>query len=408
MLGHKKDIPKTARELGLMQGFPPPPEMRPTLENWDLPPFNRWSFQNMRSLFPTANVSRGTGAVHAFRTDPQDLTNIRFESVDGRSISVANWIQESYTDGLLVMHNGTSVFEQYQNDMGPLTPHLSQSVAKSLVGTLAGVLHAEGLFDLKAPLGDLVPELIGTGYGDCPMDTALDMLSGVTFSEDYNIPNSGISKVDIASGWRPLGQGETRPTIRDVILSLPKEKEHGLSFSYRSIETDVVAWALERAANQDLCGMLSDRIWQKLGCEQDASFTVDAAGTALADGGFNATLRDYARFAQMMQDSGRVDDVQVVPEKWVNSILKGAEPAKFGEPYTKILPDGAYRRFWWVRDVKKQIFMARGVFGQLLYIDRSANLTVTKLSSWPDYVMPAFSHDLLRACDAIARSLGSD
>lgn len=399
--------PKTARELGIMQGFPPRPESRPTLDNWDLAPFNRWSFQNVRSLFPTVDVRRGEGLPKQLPYDLENLNAVNFDGFDGRSLSVADWIAESYTDGLLVMRNGRIIVEYYGNDLGPQTQHLGQSLSKSLVGILAGVLHDEGLFDLHAPLSDLVPELSACGYADCTMAQALDMQSGVRFVEDYGVAWSDMTRVDVASGWRPVPAGETRPTIRDIILTLPKQTEHGQRFSYRSIETDVVAWALERAAGSDLASLLSGRIWRKLGCEQDGFFTVDAAGSALADGGFNATLRDFGRFGQMVLNGGHSDGRRIVPESWIGGICKEMDQSRFGEPYDALSPEGAYRRFFWVHDPKRETFMARGVFGQIIFFDRQADVLVVKLSSWPDYLIRSFSQDAVRACVAICETLAS-
>ncbi|MGR3760272.1 serine hydrolase domain-containing protein [Roseobacteraceae bacterium NS-SX3] len=397
--------PKTAREIGIMQGFPPPPEKRPSLDNWDLPPFNRWSFQNMRSLFPTAAVRAGKAPPREFASAHQDLSEIAFTSFDGQPLTVGSWFWEGYTDGLLVMQGDRIIWERYANDLAPDTAHLGQSVSKSLVGTLAGVLHHDGLLDLAEPLQDIVPELGRCGYAGCTVDQALDMLSGVRFTEDYGLPGSDMTRVDVASGWRPVRNGEIKPTIRDVILSLPQERPHGEAFSYRSIETDVIAWVLERVAGQDLATLLSERMWQRVGCEHDGFFTVDEAGTALADGGFNATLRDYARFGKMVLDGGRADGQQIVPSAWIEGICSGADPSKFGAHYTQLSPKGAYRRFWWVHDPGQAVFMARGVFGQLIFIDRRSGILIVNLSSWPDYLIPSFSHDALRACEAIVREL---
>ncbi len=397
--------PKTARDIGIMQGFPPPPEKRPTLENWDLAPFNRWSFQNMRSLFPTVDVRAGRGSVQALESAARDLSGIEFPTFDERRLSVGDWLSESYTDGFLVLKGGTVVTETYANDFHPEAAHLGQSVSKSVVGILAGVLHSEGLLDLAAPLEDIIPELIGTGYEGCTVDQALDMLSGARFSEDYGLPDSDMTRVDVASGWRPVRDGEIKPTIRDVILTLPEERPHGLSFSYRSIETDVIAWGLERVSGTDLATLLSDRIWRKLGCERDGFFTVDDAGTALADGGFSATLRDYARFGKMVLDGGRAGDQQIVPADWIDGICSGADPSKFGAPYDQLSPQGAYRRFWWVHDAERGVFMARGVFGQMIFVDRSADVVIVKLSSWPDYLIPSFSWDAVAASEAIIKAL---
>ncbi|PIV77285.1 MAG: 6-aminohexanoate hydrolase [Rhodobacteraceae bacterium CG17_big_fil_post_rev_8_21_14_2_50_63_15] len=400
--GHPKQ-PLTAREMGIMQGFPPPPEKRPTLENWDLAPFNRWSFQNIRSLFPTSDVRRA-GQIIELPKNTGDLGGLVYTGADGEKRTVDQGLTHTYVDGFLVCHRGEVIEERYFNDMQPHTPHLSQSVAKSIVGTLAGVLHHEGLLDLEMPLVDIVPELAACGYARASLNQVLDMQSGVRFTEDYGVPHSDMTRIDIASGWRPQRPGEEVSTIRDVILTLSQERPHGKSFSYRSIESDVIAWAIERSLGAPLAQLLSDRIWSKLGAERDAFFTVDRAGTALADGGFNATLRDYGRFGLMMAQGGRLGKTQVVPEAWVQSCRVG-EPDKFGAPYTDRAPNGAYRRQWWIHDARRGDLMARGVFGQLIYIDYETDLLVVVLSTWPDYLIFNFAIEVQNAVMAIRREL---
>lgn len=395
--------PRTARELGIMQGFPPPPEKRPSLENWDLAPFNRWSFQNMRALFPTAEVA-AADTPRPLPAAPQDLDAVAFTGFDGARRSLSQHLQESYTDALLVWHRGAVVTERYFNDMGPRVPHLAQSVSKSVVGILAGILHGEGGLDLHAPLGQLVPELAACGYAEATLDQVLDMRSGVRFVEDYGHPHSDMTRIDVASGWRPAPGGGPVPTIRDVILTLPQERPHGGAFSYRSIETDVIAWVLERATGQPLAQLVSDRIWRPMGAEVPAFFTVDAAATALADGGFNAALRDYARFGLLVLEGGARDGRQIIPESWIAASRQG-DTAAFGAPYTALSPRGAYARQWWVHDRDRGDIMARGVFGQFIYLDFETQFMMVKLSSWPDYLIDAYSHDTLRAALALRQAL---
>ncbi|MGR3394341.1 serine hydrolase domain-containing protein [Pseudooceanicola nanhaiensis] len=398
-----KAAPKTARQLGIMEGFPPPPEKRPTLENWDLAPFNRWSFQNVRSLIPTVEVFRGFGPVARLEEAPQPLDDLAVPLSTGRT-TLNRVLADTYTDGFLVMHRGRVVFERYFNGMAPETLHLSQSVAKSVTGLLAGVIHGEGALDLDAPLATLIPELAGCGYGDATLDQVLDMRSGVRFTEDYNTPGSDMTRIDIASGWRPHAQGAAPTTIRDVIPTLPRIRQHGSDFDYRSIETDVLAWALERASGRALAPLLSERIWQRIGPARDACFTVDTAGTALADGGFNATLRDFARIGLLVRNRGRAGETQIVPEGWIDQMRDG-DPSVFGEARKLVSPNGAYRRFWWIRDADRGDVYAAGVFGQLIYVDPESDLVVTKLSTWPDFLMPELTADTFRAIDAIRSAL---
>ena len=387
-----------------MRGFPPPPEKRPDLTNWDLAPFNRWSFMNMRKLFPTVEVRADCKRSFQLPRTLIDLSRLEFINHAGRRICLPAFLDSSYTDGFLVLHRGRIVTESYFNGMQPDTPHLSQSVSKSLIGALTGVLHERGLVDLEAPLTEYVPELEACGYGDATLAQVLDMTSGVRFIEDYHREDSDMRRVDIAAGWRPAPQPGNAPTIRDIILTLPKIRPHGQVFEYRSIETDVVAWALERAANESLAELLSKLIWQKIGAEQHAFFTVDRALTALADGGFNATLRDHGRFGLMMQNNGRVGPTQVLPRSWVVYCANG-DSRLYGAPYTDTCPDGAYRNFWWTHNIVPGDLMARGVFGQMIYIDRAVELTIVKLSTWPDYLIKNYTRDSLAAFTAIRNYL---
>ena len=396
--------PRTALELGIMCGYPPPPEKRPDLSNWDLAPFNRWSFLNARKLFPTVEVSADPGRSFALATDLRELGSLEFENHAGQPTRLKDYLQNNYTDGFLVMHRGKIINEAYYNGMQADTPHLSQSLAKSLVGVLTGILHGRGLVDLEAPLVDYVPELKDCGYRDATLRHALDMTSGVRFIEDYDRADSDMRRVDIASGWRPAPASGSVSTIRDIILTLPKIRPHGERFEYRSIEADVVAWVLERAADQSLASLLSELVWKKIGAEQHAYFTVDRAMTALADGGFNASLRDYARFALLMQNNGRVGKEQVLPERWVDESSQG-DNRVYGAPYTETCPSGGYRNFWWTHNLVEDDLMARGVFGQMIYIDRALQLIIVKLSTWPDYLIRDFTRDSLNAFRAIREAV---
>ncbi|MDH3535084.1 MAG: serine hydrolase, partial [Gammaproteobacteria bacterium] len=230
--------------------------------------------------------------------------------------------------------------------------------------------------------------------------------TGVAYTEDYEALDSDIARTDIASGWKRPDPGCDAPaSIWDQILGLTKtDRAHGAKFKYRSIETDVLAHCLERVTQTRLAELVSRELWQPLGCEESASFTVDSAGYALACGGFNATLRDYARFGQMLLQRGAVRGRQIVPAAWIDDI-QNADHGLFGEPYTEAAPNGAYRNQFWVEDVERRAFMARGVFGQLIYVDPDHDLVVTKLSSWPEFTSIPRLKAALGAIHAVAAHL---
>ena len=401
MTSYKNSEPR----LPIMRGSPP--QLRVPAMDWDRPPWNRWSFQHVREILPTGEVWRGSGAQSVFPQVPQDLAGITFQRSGGSESTVEAFLDDSFTDGLLVLHRGRIIWERYFNGMSERTLHLSQSVAKSVTGTAAGCLVALGVLDPKALITHYLPELAATAYQGATIAHVLDMTSGVRFNEDYTDPYSEIGKSDVASGWKPPPPGaENFPeTMWELILSLKlRERAHGERFVYRSIETDVLAFCMERATGKRLPQLISELLWQPMGAAESACFTLDRAGYALADGGLNATLRDYARFGSLYLNGGVFNGRQIVPEAWITATQSG-DHGLFGEPYTLTTPNGAYRNQFWIEDVSRPVIMCRGVFGQLIYIDPARDLVVVKLSSWPDFLNLEFGIDTLRMVHALAAEI---
>jgi CubicO group peptidase (beta-lactamase class C family) len=395
----------SAAELGIMAGYPPPTDKRATLANWDSPPFNRWSFQNVRSVLPTRMIPRGREA-SILRGSPQPLDEIGFVDAQGQPSTVGEMLATTYTDGFILLHRGRIVLERYLNGMSVTSLHLSQSVSKSFIGTLVGIMVGRGLLALDRPVADYVPELGGSGYAGATLGQVLDMRSGVRFSEDYLDVECEVGVLDRAGGWKPARAADPRG-IYEFILTLRQERPHGGHFAYRSIETDVLGWVLERTTGLGLAELMSRELWQPLGCEADACFAVDRAGTCQADGGLNAALRDYARFGQLYLEEGFANGRQIVPADWVAACRRADVDAfrpLYGERYAAF-PEAGYSRQWWVLDGRTGRHAALGVFGQMIYIDPRVEIVAVKLSSWPEFLNDSVRLTTIRAIEAMAHAL---
>lgn len=356
-----------------------------TAENWDRAPHNRWSFQHVDEVVATVPVSCGSGPPSPLPVARQDVYSLPVV-LDGQRSDIGSWLDASQTDGFIVISAGNVVVEDYRNGMGPASLHLVQSVSKSVTAVAAGRLIADGLLDPAAPVTGWVPELEATAYRGATLRHVLDMTSGVFFDETYTATDSHCAWLDAAAGWKPRAGEHWPRTVLDLILMLrEQELPHGAAFRYRSIETDVLALCMERASGLSLSELVSRHVWQPMGAETDARFTVDPSGFAAGDGGFNASLRDLGRFALMMARRGRINGRQVVPEDWVEDCLKG-DPALFEGDYRFVLPRGAYRNQFWIEEAGRPILICRGVFGQIVYIDMEADFAAVKLSTWPDFV----------------------
>ena len=377
----------------LMTGAPPfPAERQVTLANWQDPPFNRWAFQHIRELIPTARISRGPGPSRPLPSAERDISGITFRTGD-QDLTVGEMLASTYTDGFLVLHRGSVVSEQYFNAMTPDTPHLLMSVSKSVVSTVAGILWERGLLDLSAAVETIVPELAGTSFRGATVQHLLDMRAGTHFDETYDNPQSDVRQYERVYLWRP-DDGAPRPAdALEYYATLNNDGEHGGPFRYRSILTDVLGWVLERAAGARLHELIAQLIWQPMRAEFDAEITVDGSGNAMADGGICAALRDLGRFGLLFAGGGLAHQPDLVPAAWIADIMAGAPDGP--EAFTAAgdapgYPAGAhYRNCWWVRDPAVPFFHASGINGQNVFVHVPSQTVVVKLSTWPAALSPA-------------------
>ncbi len=395
--------------MGWMEGLPPPSEKRLAWARADHMrfPTHRYAYSHMREFLPTVRVGRG-GQVWELPVAPRDdLDGISFKTLtDGREVTWAESLAANFTDAILVLHKGAIVYERYFGVTRQDTPHIAFSVTKSFVGTLAEMLVAEGRLDPAAPMGDLIPELRGSGFADATLRQVMDMTTALDFSEEYTDPTSGIGAMSNALGLTPRAPGYSGAT--DVYAFLPtiaKAGEHGERFTYRTCNTEVLGWLVARTEGKRIERVLSERIWQPLGMEQDADFLIDSTGMPFAGGGLNPVIRDMARFGEMMRCDGSGNGAQIVSGAAVESIRGGGSKEAFAKAGYVFLPDSSYRSQWWIMPGNHGAFSARGIHGQVIYVDPAAEMTIARFASHPVAANSALDPTSLPAYRAMAEHL---
>jgi CubicO group peptidase (beta-lactamase class C family) len=173
----------TAAEMGLMSGFPPPPDKRVTHANQLLNPYTRWSFQNSLKLNCVAEVWRGNQSVAELEYALRDLHDVTYRNWAGDAFTFDDMVDLSYTDGIVVLHHGKIIYERYLNGMQPHTLHAWASASKSMTGTIALILAHEGLLDLDAAIATYLPELQHSGFGDATVRQVMEMMTAVTYAD---------------------------------------------------------------------------------------------------------------------------------------------------------------------------------------------------------------------------------
>lgn len=373
--------------LQLMQGFPPPLDKRVSFASYlGQYPQARWAFQHMRELIPSRNLWRGDGPPCPLPQGPDlrgEIDALRFHGPDGE-LSFAEYLAASYADATLILLDGRRVYEVYHQGMPAQQPHMLWSVTKSVLGLLASQLLHEGLLAADALVSDHVPELAASGWRGATLQQLLDMTADIDYSEVYDDGQSDVLGYAVAAGMTPAPAGFAG--ARDLYSYLPGitgQGRHGREFHYRTLHSEVLGWVLRRASGQTSAELISQRLWRKLGAEQDAYLLVDPAGTEWAGAGLNACLRDLARFAEMLRLDGCFNGQQIVAPEVLASIRQGGDREAFKAAGRNWQPGYSYRNQFWVSHNPDGAYEALGVHGQMIHVNPAVGLVLVRLSSHP-------------------------
>lgn len=375
-----------------MKGFPPPADK--TLHSMDgsyfMFPALRYSVNHMREFSPTRAVPAAKGKKYSFKTKyDAGIDSILLKTWNSdEPITFRQSLDENYTDGMIIMHKGKIIYETYPAGLEIDGLHAAMSVSKSFTGTIAAILEAENILDPSKKVVEYIPELKDSGFADATVRNVMDMTTAIQYSENYDDPNADIWKYSLAGNvFRPADYSGPQ-NFYEYLATVKKidGQEHGEKFGYRTINTDLLAWICSRVTGKGLAELVSEKIWQPLGANYDAYYQLDPSGIAFAGGGLNLNLRDMALFGEMMRNGGKINGKQVIPAAAAETIAKGGSSAEYkaafakGGEYPK-LEDWSYHDMWWITNNPHGAYMARGVYGQAIYIDPAAEMVIVRFAS---------------------------
>ncbi|WP_426664690.1 serine hydrolase domain-containing protein [Rhodanobacter aciditrophus] len=283
------------------------------------------------------------------------------------------------TKAVVVLHDGQLLAERYAPGYGPDTPIWAHSLTKSLTNALVGILVREGKLRLDQPAPVPAWRQAGDRHGAVTVDQLLRMDSGLPFDET---------------------NGALSPLTRMIFLErdmaayasrMPLAHAPGTAWGYSNLGyvllgrmvTDAAGGsevAAERFARREL--------FAPLGMAHTLIQT-DADGTLIGSGGSYGTARDFARFGQLYLDDGVVDGKRVLPEGWVayshSQTLDTGYGAGFWLNVRNDTRVPVWNAPWGMPQVPKDMYYARGAFGQYVVIVPSEKLVVVRMGISLDY-----------------------
>ena len=321
--------------------------------------FPRWTF--VRATRP---VKRGA-RVHAL-PDGGPLAALALGGALAARLD--RFIADENVAGMMILVDGKVRLERYARGHGEREGWPSFSVVKSITSTLVGAAIADGAIkSIDDPVTKYIAGLRGSAYEGVTVRQLLTMTSGVKWNEDVTDPN--------ADGFR-FFQGPHAPgtdATVEYMRMLPREAPPGKKWVYKTGETNLLGVLVAEATKKPLAEYLSEKIWSAYGMEANASWQLDRSDREQGGSGLVATLRDWARFGQFVLDDGVVDGRRVVPAKWFADATR--------KQVTIDRSGAGYGYQWWTND--DGMFLAAGIFGQAIAIDRARKTVVVMQGVWP-------------------------
>lgn len=283
----------------------------------------------------------------------------------GGRADLDGYLARNPTTGLLVAVGDTIHVERYQYARTETHRFISFSMAKTICALLVGLAVSDGaIASIEDPAEKYAPALAGSEYGRTPIRHLLTMSSGVQFREDYDgVDDSAKLSRAILSG--PGGAGAVRQfNTRDA--------SPGTRWYYASAESQVLGLVLTGALKRPIADYLSERIWQPMGAEADASWVIDRTGQEATYSSFNAVLRDYARLGMLLANGGKAGERQVIPADWLREMTR----AHFNSNQTGRWFGYGFQT--WIFPEGDGSFALLGVRGQTIFVDPARKLVDRK------------------------------
>ena len=351
-----------------------------TKRNWLRPPYKHWGIKNVDKLFDTGRIAK-SNTPRELAKGLMSFADLKIEQFDGQIYTFDQHLDFNRTDGFLIMHKGKIVCEKYYGNMTASSSHNWFSMSKSIVGLTADILAVEGLIDLQKPTIHYLPELKGSAWDGTTVQLVMDMLVGIEFNEAYNDPTSDAYKFAKISEFVDVpGPPLVYPTMLDYFATVKKGRDHDELFHYVSLNTEVLGLIISKVTGKQPSEVIGDRIWSKMGSEQEAFVVRNSKGHEMVSGAINSNLRDAGRLGQLLLDDGNYNGQQIVAKSIIEKIKNGGSVEKFADSKRgKLFKNMHYTDQWWHTD--NSAFFAKGLFGQWIYIDPAERLVIVKYTT---------------------------
>lgn len=224
--------------------------------------------------------------------------------------TLTEFVKSTDTASFIIVQNDTIVYEQYANGYDANSTNTSFSMAKSVVSLLIGKAIEKGcILSVEDPIANYIEEFADKEIGKTTIEELLLMQSNIAYDEDKLLWFGD----DTLTYWHD--------NLRQLTLSHTEltDRYEG-DFRYNNYHPLLLGIILERSTGVSVSQFFEREIWQKIGAEHDASWSLDSDkyGFEKMESGLNFYAVDFVKIGSMVLHGGYFNGTQVINGDWLN------------------------------------------------------------------------------------------
>ena len=316
-----------------------------------------------------------TAHIAQAKVNESKLSNLIGKILNGTYINIHS---------VLIIKNGKLVFEEYFPGIDYIKAytsftrddlHFLASATKSFSSTLIGIAIDKGMINgTDEDLGNFFPEyqkeLSTDNKAEIKLRDVLSMTAGFDWDEWVYLPRDSRSII------QKMINSED---IIGFILNRPLKDKPGSKYIYNSGLSMLLGTIIEKRSSLKLTEFAQKYLFNPLGISRFEWIYIGKVPES--SGGLSLRPRDMAKLGYLYLKKGKWCGEQIVSEKWIEEAT--SEHIKLNSQIK------SYGYQWWLRPslggqenalIPNDIFFARGLFTQEIFIIPSKDLVVVRMA----------------------------
>ena len=203
--------------------------------------------------------------------------------------------------------------------------------------------------------------------------------------EDLLLMRSNISYEEGNIWFGDDAQTYYMPDLRNLALTHNKlTTNYQGKFHYNNYHPLLLGIILERSSGKQVSEYFEQKIWDKIGAENDASWSIDSQKTGFEkmESGINFKAIDFVKIGSMLLHNGTWNEQYILNEKWIKRSTLSDFPLNSDEYKGSFLENRniGYKYMWYSTPNNNGglDYFAMGKYAQSLYLSPENNTVILR------------------------------